>query len=137
MAADKKLNSVGSVSDAAFVYAETLSGETVKISKADLASVVANNLGIKRMSIEVQEGETKTIEMAPPYSGIMSITCTTYVGYSLFYVRGYGSGSARNSVTPLTTGGITDNMEFSFLNDMSGFVVKNNTAKATINIFLF
>ena len=33
--ADKKLNSVSSVTDAAYVYAETSNGETVKISKAD------------------------------------------------------------------------------------------------------
>lgn len=43
--ADKKLNSVSSVTDAAFVYAETSNGETVKISKADLASVVAGVMG--------------------------------------------------------------------------------------------
>lgn len=98
---------------------------------------MAGQIGIKRQIIEIQEGETRTIEITPPYSGILSITSTTYVGYSLFYIRGYGSGSARNSVIPLTTEGITDNMEFSFLNDMSGFVVKNNTSKATINIFLF
>lgn len=39
--ADKKLSSVSAVSDMAYVYAETSSGETVKISKADLASVAA------------------------------------------------------------------------------------------------
>ena len=39
--ADKKLNSVSPVTDAAYVYAETSNGDTVKISKADLASVVA------------------------------------------------------------------------------------------------
>lgn len=39
--ADKKLSSVSAVSDMNYVYAETSSGETVKISKADLASVVA------------------------------------------------------------------------------------------------
>lgn len=39
--ADKKLSSVSPVSDMNYVYAETASGETVKISKADLASVVA------------------------------------------------------------------------------------------------
>ena len=39
--ADKKLSSVSAVNDMNYVYAETSSGETVKISKADLASVVA------------------------------------------------------------------------------------------------
>ena len=42
--ADKKLSSVSAVSDMNFVYAETASGETVKISKSDLASVVAGLL---------------------------------------------------------------------------------------------
>lgn len=44
--ADKKLSSVSAVSDMNFVYAETSSGETVKISKADLASVVAGLLPV-------------------------------------------------------------------------------------------
>lgn len=44
MAADKKLNSVNLVNDASYVYAETASGETVKIAKADLASVVAEQM---------------------------------------------------------------------------------------------
>lgn len=44
---DKKLNSVSSVTDAAYVYAETSNGETVKISKADLASVVAGLMPYK------------------------------------------------------------------------------------------
>lgn len=44
--ADKKLSSVSAVSDMNFVYAETSTGETVKISKADLASVVAGLLSI-------------------------------------------------------------------------------------------
>lgn len=43
--ADKKLSSVSAVSDMNYVYAETSSGETVKISKADLASVVAGLIG--------------------------------------------------------------------------------------------
>ena len=45
--ADKKLSSVSAVSDMNYVYAETSTGETVKISKADLASVVAGLIGIK------------------------------------------------------------------------------------------
>ena len=48
--ADKKLNSVSPVTDAAYVYAETSNGDTVKISKADLASVVAG-LRYKRLSV--------------------------------------------------------------------------------------
>ena len=44
--ADKKLNSVSPVTDAAYVYAETSNGDTVKISKAALASVVAGLLPV-------------------------------------------------------------------------------------------
>lgn len=44
--ADKKLSSVSAVSDMNFVYAETSTGETVKISKSDLASVVAGLLPV-------------------------------------------------------------------------------------------
>ena len=49
--ADKKLNSVSSVTDAAYVYAETSNGETVKISKADLASVVAGLIGYSKATV--------------------------------------------------------------------------------------
>lgn len=43
--ADRKMSSVSAVSDMNFVYAETSTGELVKISKADLASVVAGIIG--------------------------------------------------------------------------------------------
>ena len=57
--ADKKLNSVSPVTDAAYVYAETSNGDTVKISKADLASVVAGLLyidSIRILKIETTSG---------------------------------------------------------------------------------
>ena len=38
---DKKLNAVSTASDGAYIYAEDASGNQIKISKADLASVVA------------------------------------------------------------------------------------------------
>ena len=135
--ADKKLNEVTKVTDMAYVPVIMSDGSIGQIAKSDLASVVAENIGIKRMSIEIQEGATRTIEIEPPYSGILSITSTTYAGYSLFYIRGYGSGPSRNSVIPLTTGGVTDYMEFSHSSDMSGFIVKNNTSNAIIKILLF
>jgi hypothetical protein len=53
MAADRKLNSVSSVKDASFIYAETSSGETVKIAKTDLASVVAGVIN----PIKIKNGE--------------------------------------------------------------------------------
>ena len=56
---DKKLNSVSSVTDAAYVYAETSNGETVKISKADLASVVAGTMR-KVLATTADLNEVKT-----------------------------------------------------------------------------
>lgn len=55
MAADKKLNSVNLVKDASYVYAETASGETVKIAKADLASVVAEQMGKRNDSYNAND----------------------------------------------------------------------------------
>ena len=43
--ADKKLNAVSTASDGAYVYAEDANGNQIKISKADLASVVAELIG--------------------------------------------------------------------------------------------
>lgn len=42
--ADKKMNDFATASDGAYIYAESASGEQIKISKADLASVVAGLL---------------------------------------------------------------------------------------------
>lgn len=42
---DVRLNDKSVASDAAYIYAETASGEQVRISKADLATVVAGLLG--------------------------------------------------------------------------------------------
>lgn len=54
--ADKKLSSVSAVKDMNYVYAETSSGETVKIAKADLATVVAGQMGFNRKRIYVDSG---------------------------------------------------------------------------------
>lgn len=51
--ADKKLNAVSTASDGAYVYAEDASGNQIKISKADLASVVA---GLSPINAAVQDG---------------------------------------------------------------------------------
>ena len=53
--ADKKLSSVSAVSDMNYVYAETSTGETVKISKANLASVVAGLLPSAGFSCQVYD----------------------------------------------------------------------------------
>lgn len=56
---DKKLNSVSPVTDAAYVYAETSNGETVKISKADLASVVAEQQTATNLGYDYFSGHLK------------------------------------------------------------------------------
>lgn len=62
--ADKKLSSVSPVSDMNYVYAETASGETVKISKADLASVVAGLLpNLLRTSLMPINGAVSTLRV--------------------------------------------------------------------------
>ena len=75
--ADKKLSSVSSVSDAAYVYAETSNGDTVKISKADLASVVAGLMGYS---------DTKIVYISDynPVLDNITYNCRGYVndGYS-------------------------------------------------------
>lgn len=50
MASDKKLNAVSAASDGAYIYAEDSSGNQIKISKADLASVVAGVIGTASFS---------------------------------------------------------------------------------------
>lgn len=44
--ADKKLNAVSTAKDGAYIYAEDASGNQIKISKADLATVVAGMMSI-------------------------------------------------------------------------------------------
>lgn len=62
--ADKKLSSVSAVSDMNFVYAETSTGETVKISKSDLASVVAGLLpNLLRTSLMPINGAVSTLRV--------------------------------------------------------------------------
>ena len=45
---DVRLNDKSVASDAAYIYAETASGEQVRISKADLATVVAAQMGFRK-----------------------------------------------------------------------------------------
>lgn len=47
--ADKKLNAVSTASDGAYIYAEDASGNQIKISKADLATVVAEIIGFNNL----------------------------------------------------------------------------------------
>ena len=77
--ADKKLSSVSAVSDMNYVYAETSTGETVKISKADLASVVAGILGVTGYSLfKEYTWESGNLNDAP--HGITYIHCWENTG---------------------------------------------------------
>lgn len=48
--ADKKLNAVSTASNGAYIYAEDASGNQIKISKADLATVVAGLLPLASLT---------------------------------------------------------------------------------------
>lgn len=52
--ADRAMNSFPVVTDAAYVYAESADGSQVKIKKSDLASVVANQIGLNTKNIRKQ-----------------------------------------------------------------------------------
>ena len=122
---DKKLNSVSSVTDAAYVYAETSNGETVKISKADLASVVA---GIVRKTYQIpSKGMMNT--------GIKTKCMLISVNDSAAYTMGvhliYSDGTFRE-ITPNTTITYGTDVEGSMCVIAKGreIVLKNNTDSA-------
>lgn len=90
--ADKKLSSVSAVNDMNYVYAETSSGETVKISKADLASVVAGVIGVAGSgndglaSTALVRGTTAKSTTSP-----IQIDFDDYTGQSIAIVNGPNS----------------------------------------------
>ena len=104
--ADKKLNSVSSVTDAAYVYAETSNGETVKISKADLASVVAGVIGVNSFKSGTISGTSKDnyiqiatdVVTAMPFTEGTFIVQHKYAGQRLVYGYIYG-GKLYGSLT--------------------------------------
>lgn len=86
--ADKKMNEFATASDGAYIYAESASGEQIKISKADLASVVAELLSL---SMTVAD-DINTICFSAP------------IGLSVYSVI----SATKNS--PLSVGGILLNI---------------------------
>ena len=89
--ADKKLNSVSSVTDAAYVYAETSNGETVKISKADLASVVAGLIGYSKATV-IASGlqPNSSIEAYVPDCGMLMLDAGVG-GSEYLYLKRYSN----------------------------------------------
>ena len=85
--ADKKMNDFPTAADGAFVYAEDANGNQIKISKADLASVVAG-LVIQEVYISTNE-----ITITLPY-GIYMISDNKENRSSVcfIYTANYGSG---------------------------------------------
>lgn len=59
---DVRLNDKSVASDAAYIYAETASGEQIRISKADLATVVAERIGVKYKTVNLGSGEETTFD---------------------------------------------------------------------------
>ena len=81
--ADKKLSSVDVVNDMAFIYAETSDGKTVKISKADLASVAAGLLPTAGISYSyVADTITINSPMRIPLSEYRSNLISIYYVYN-------------------------------------------------------
>jgi len=63
--ADKKLNELATASDGAYIYAETSDGAQVRISKADLASVVAQQIhDVSTNQGKITFGATTSAELA-------------------------------------------------------------------------
>lgn len=77
--ADKKLNQVTTKNDANYIYAEDSNGNTIKISKADLASVVGGLIG--------EATENKSGLMNPAYI-VKYIARLSLYSYKLFKISG-------------------------------------------------
>ena len=104
--ADKKLNAVSTAKDGAYIYAEDSSGNQIKISKADLASVVAGIIGIKPGLSSYSYSEFKSgaiaLEGEFTWSGGMCIIegLNAANGFSYFKI------AVANNSDGLTNGGI-------------------------------
>lgn len=85
--ADKKLSSVNAVSDMNFVYAETSTGETVKISKADLASVVAEVIGINNTWLRDRGALGSSVDLNTILTpGVYRISNNSFISYKMMIV---------------------------------------------------
>ena len=96
---DVRLNDKSVASDAAYIYAETASGEQVRISKADLATVVAGIIGISNFYGGLVLGTLKNsvVEIAKevinalPFGEGTFVVRHKYAGERLVYGFVYGS----------------------------------------------
>ena len=80
--ADRKMSSVSAVSDMNFVYAETSTGELVKISKADLASVVAGLLSSKFVNLGSSVNNSQSLTSISPIGQCGIILLNANVNYA-------------------------------------------------------
>lgn len=78
--ADRRLDEVSAATDFSYAYTEDSSNNQVKISKADMASVLAANIGIKKGSIQLNSVGEYTI---PIIRGLIhlrwSATSTSFI----------------------------------------------------------
>ena len=93
---DKELNAVSTAKDGAYIYAEDANGNQIKISKADLASVVAGILGIVKSYIYTQISYQSSVEMDIGGVGILLVQVATY---SNVYHLATISGNAVNIIS--------------------------------------
>lgn len=130
--ADKKLNAVSTESDGAYIYAEDASGNQIKISKADLASVVAGILGIVKSYIYTQIPYQSSVEMNIGGVGILLVQVATY---SNVYHLATISGNAINIISGndvLTTNSSDANIYLSASNEK--LMITNNKTSNNIVI---
>lgn len=108
---DVRLNDKSVASDAAYIYAETASGEQVRISKADLATVVAGiiapGLGgtvIHGGILRIVEGETQTLALG---SGMLILSTQGAAVCSVYYIDYWSSSIKVVHESDITTIGLS------------------------------
>ena len=136
--ADKKLSSVPAVSDMNYVYAETSTGETVKISKADLASVVAGLIIKNDIAVRSYGGSESTLRLIK-FKGVSGAITFEVISKK----TDSGSDSIKSECTLLFSNGsiiikkATNNHGLSYHNDGSSISIyasSSNLANAYVAV---
>ena len=99
---EKEVNAgLTQASDAAFINAFTADGTPIKISKADLASVVADTMHYKLMSIDIEPGGNITLDRTG-YTVILLFNSSSgfkYVGFGADKIFQKGSAFTIEAVS--------------------------------------
>lgn len=135
--ADKKLNAVSTASDGAYIYAEDASGNQIKISKADLASVVAGllpqgTMGISSLRVWVNSGEQ--VEIDRGNGGMLLVNANVLTSAVSSATIGNNTGASINSLYSYKVSfGVEESGVLSVLVDTSRnkIVIKNTIGSNT------